>query len=142
MQVRYENGWSGNGWLLNRMNGFARDFSRDFTTAPRQITPPAEVVEDKDAYRFYFEIPGLKSESLDVRVENGTLTIAGERKRPEWPRETRVHLAERSYGALRRAFELPEDADQEKVKAEYHDGILEITVEKRAETKPVKIHIN
>jgi HSP20 family protein len=140
MELRYENGWNGNGWLFDRMNGMLREFNPAPT--PRLITPVAEVIEEKDTYHFYFEMPGLKSDSFDVRVENGALVIAAERKRPEWSNQTKVHVAERAYGRIHRAFELPEDASADKVQAAYKDGVLEVTLEKRPETKPVKIQVN
>jgi len=138
MELNYVNGWTGNGWLFDRMNGMLRDSN---TTAKR-IMPAADVVEEKDTYHFYFEAPGLKNDAFDVRVENGALIIEAERKRPEWPNDAQVHVSERSYGAIRRAFELPEDATTDKVQASYHDGVLEVTVEKRPEAKPVKIQVN
>ena len=138
MELRCENGWTGNRWLLNRMNGLLTEMNG----APRRLTPAADVVEAKDAYHFYFEAPGMKSDTFDVRVENGALIVEGERKRPEWSEETRVHVAERNYGTIRRAFTLPEDAGADKVHAAYKDGVLEITVEKRPDAKPVKIQVN
>ena len=138
MELRYENGWTGNRWLLNHMNGLLSEMSG----GTRHFTPATDVVEGKDAYHFYFEVPGMKNDSFDVRVENGALIIAAERKRPEWSDDTRIHVAERSYGTIRRAFELPEDASGDKVHAAYKDGVLEVTVEKRPEAKPVKIQVN
>lgn len=138
MELRYENGWTGNGWLFDRMNGVAQEMA----ASPRRITPPADVVEEKDGYHFHFEMPGLKSDACDVRVEHGSLIVTAERKQPEWPSDARVHVAERGYGTLRRAFELPEDASPDRVHAAYKDGVLEITVEKRPESKPVKIQVN
>ncbi len=140
MEVRYENGWNGNGWLLDRMNRMMKDFPS--TVPARHLRPAVDVVEDKDGYRFYFELPGLKNESIDVRVENGNLILAAERKRPEWSKETRVHVSERAYGAIRRSFTVPEDAAQDRVNASYKDGVLEVKVEKRPEAKPVKIQVN
>jgi HSP20 family protein len=139
MEFRLENGWNGGGWLLDpRMPGLFMDFNA--TTTP--IVPSVDVIEDKDAYHFYFEMPGLKNDSIDARVENGRLIVAAERKRPEWPEETEVHVAERRHGTIRRAFELPKDARHDKVDASYKDGVLELTVEKKAESKPAKIQIN
>jgi HSP20 family protein len=138
MELRYENGWNGNGWLFDRMNGLLREMNG----APRRITPVADVVEEKDSYHFYFEMPGLKNDAFDVRVENGTLIIAAERKRPEWANDAQIHVTERTYGPMRRAFELPEDASPDKVNASYRDGVLEVSVEKRPESKPVKIQVN
>ncbi len=138
MELRYENGWTGNGWLLDRMNGVVQEMTR----TPRRITPSVDVVEEKDGYHFYFEMPGLKSDAFDVRVEHGSLIVTAERKQPERANDARVHVAERGYGTFRRAFELPEDASPDRVHAAYKDGVLEITVEKRPESKPVKIQDN
>lgn len=142
MEVRFDNGYFENrypeGWLFDRVNGFFRQ--RDSESKP--MVPPVDVTEDKDAYHFYFEMPGLKTESLDARVEDGQLMVAAERKRPEWPQETKVRVAERGYGTIRRAFELPNDASHEKIEAGYKDGVLEVTVEKKPESKSAKININ
>lgn len=138
MEVRFENNLPGTGWWFDAANGLLKEFQG----AVRHMTPPADVVEDKEAYHFYFDMPGLKSESLEARVEDGRLTIAAERKRPEWTKETEVHLAERGYGTIRRTFELPKDTKHENIQAGYKDGVLEVTVEKKAEAKSAKIQIN
>jgi hypothetical protein len=78
----------------------------------RQLSSYA-LIEDKDAYHFYFDMPGLKAESLDVQMEDDQLTVAAERKRPEGPQETEVHIARRGHGPLRRAFKLPANASRD-----------------------------
>jgi HSP20 family protein len=139
MELRLNNAWAHRGWLFDpRVQGLFWEFD----TTNKHMVPLVDVIEDKDAYHFYFEMPGLKRESLDARVEGGRLLITAERKRPEWPQEIEVHIAERSYGAIRRAFELPKDASHDKVKAGYQDGVLEVTVEKKPESKSAKILIN
>jgi HSP20 family protein len=139
MEVRFESRWPGHYWLVDAANGMFKDFQ----SAVKHTTPLVDVIEDKESYHFYFDMPGLKSEAVDARVEDGRLTIAAERMRPEWPpQETEVHVAERSYGTIRRTFELPNDASQEKIQAAYKDGVLEVTVEKRPEAKSAKIQIN
>jgi HSP20 family protein len=138
MEVRFENGWNGQNWMADRMNAWLRESNN----VQRHWTPRADVTEDHDAYHFYVEMPGLKSDSIEVRVEDGTLLITAERKRAEHPEGTEVHRTERYYGSIRRAFALPKDASHEKVRASYNDGVLELTVEKRPESKPVKIQIN
>ncbi|HKV56456.1 MAG TPA: Hsp20/alpha crystallin family protein [Candidatus Binataceae bacterium] len=140
MEIRYENSFPTNGWLFDRMNGLFKEFNPQ--ARPQAVRPQVDVVEDKEGYHFYFDMPGLKSESVDLRVENDTLTVSAERKRPEWSKESSVHFSERPYGTIRRSFELPEDASHEKIHASYKDGVLEVTVEKRPEAKPVKIQIN
>jgi HSP20 family protein len=139
MEVRFENGWAGKGWVFDpRTLGL---FKESDATA-RHMVPPVDVVEDKDAYHFYFEMPGLTNELIDARVEDGRLLVAAERKRPEWPNEIEVHVTERGYGTIRRAFELPNDASHDKIQATYKDGVLEVTVEKKPESKSAKILIN
>jgi len=139
MEVRFENGLTGRGWLFDpRTLGL---FRQSDATA-RHMVPPVDVIEDKDAYHFYFEMPGLTNESIDARVEDDQLLVAAERKRPEWLQETRVRVAERGYGTIRRAFELPNDASHDKIEASYKDGVLEVTVEKKADSKSAKIQIN
>ena len=139
MEVVFENGWNGNGWMLDRLAGFRRalDEATDQHTAPR-----ADVTEDKDAYHFYIEMPGLKGDSIDVQVEGDSLVVAAERKRPEWPQETQLHIAERGYSPIKRAFTLPLNARRDGIRAAYTDGVLELTVEKRAESKPIKVQVN
>jgi HSP20 family protein len=137
MEIRFDNSYAENS-LFNRVNGFFNHLDGE----TRYIVPPVDVTEDKDAYHFYFEMPGLKTESVDAHVEDGQLTVAAERTRPEWPQETKVRVAERGYGTIRRTFELPNDANHEKIGAAYKDGVLEITVEKKAASKSSKIQIN
>jgi HSP20 family protein len=139
MEVRFENGWTHRGWLFDpRAPGLFR--ASDDT--PTRMVPAVDVTEDKDAYHFYFEMPGLTNEAIDARVEDGHLLVAAEHTRPQWPQETNVLVAERGYGKIRRAFELPNDASREKIEASYKDGVLAVTVEKKPESKSAKILIN
>jgi len=138
MELRYENGLVGNRWLLDNMNGIFRELGPQ----NRRVAPPTDVVEDQDAYHFYFEMAGLTTDSIEVRVEDGHLVVEAERKRPEWPQETAVRVAERAYGTIHRVFEMPKDASHDHVHATYKDGVLAVTVDKRPESKPVKIQIN
>ena len=139
MEVMFESRWPGYGWLFDGTNGFFRESPPG---AVKHMVPPVDVTEDKDTYHFYFDMPGLKSDSLDARVEEGRLTIAAERKRPEWPNETQVRMAERGYGTIRRTFELPDNASPDNIQAGYKDGVLEVTVAKKPEAKSTKIVIN
>ncbi len=138
MEVMFESRWPGYGWLFEGTNGFVREFP----AVVRHMVPPVDVTEDKGAYHFYFDMPGLKSETVDARIEEGWLTIAAERKRPERSDGTEIHMAECSYGTIRRTFELPNDARQDNVQAGYNDGVLEVTVEKKPETQSRKILVN
>lgn len=140
MELRYDTSFPNTGWLFDRMNGFFRDLE---PRAGHPSTRPAvDVVEHDDKYYFYFDMPGLNNDSVDLRVEDGTLIVTAERKRPEWPKDSAVYFSERRYGSIRRSFELPKDASHDQIHASYKDGVLEVTVEKRPEARPVKIQIN
>jgi HSP20 family protein len=133
-----------------RVNGYSpgalavRPWTRlwdELEEGERAVAPRADVTEDAEGYHFYFEMPGLRSDSVEVRMEDRTLIVDAERKRPEWPKDTAIHIAERAWGKFHRAFNLPEDAAHDNVRASYRDGILEVTVPKRPEAKPVKIKV-
>ena len=133
-----------NGWLASQLNGFWKDLARDFDgqNTDAYVRPIADIVEDNDSYQFSFEMPGLKKDSVDVRVEDGHLIVEAERTRPELPKEAQVHLSERSYGPIRRTFKMPEDALTDGINATYRDGILDVRVPKKPETKPLRIKVN
>jgi HSP20 family protein len=131
------------GWLANQLTSVWKDFARDLNGATNaHITPTADVVEDAEGYQFFFEMPGLKSDSVDVRVEEGRLVVEAERVRPEWSKDIAIHLNERSYGPMRRTFKLPEDAVIDGISASYRDGILNVRVPKKPEAKPLKIKVS
>ncbi len=133
MEFNLMSEWGRDGWLGEDLNG---------PRAARSITPPVDVIEDRDSYHFFFELPGLSKDSFDARVDANGLVVEAERKAPTLPEQVVVHRAERCYGKLRRAFEMPEDADPGQIKAAYKDGVLELTVCKKPEAKPVKIKVN
>jgi HSP20 family protein len=143
MEVRLLNGgYVPDGWLANQLTSFWKDFARDARIENADyVTPAAEIVEDAEGYHFSFEMPGLKTDSLDLRVEDGKLVIDAERKRPEWSKDAEVRVSEHSYGKIHRAFRLPEDASHEASKATYRDGILSVMVPKRPESKPLRIKV-
>lgn len=142
MDLLIGNGY-GNGWLYDRVNRLNRIFNEAGWTAPEaHAAPRADVVEDGEGYHFYFDMPGIKADSVDVRVEDGSLVIETERKRPEWSKDAEIHVAERGYGTIRRSFTMPEDASAEGIKATYRDGVLEVTVAKKPEAKPTRIKVN
>jgi HSP20 family protein len=125
--------------MFDNLNRFRRAIDE---TAGNHTSLRADVVEDKEAYHFYVEMPGVKNESIDVHVEDDRLVVGYECKHPDWSQETGVHVAERDYGVVRRAFRLPVNASRDGIRAAYADGVLKVTVEKRSEAKPVKIQVN
>jgi HSP20 family protein len=141
MEVMVGNGYANPRWFYDRLNRFFNDAQWTPETE-RERRPMADVVEHSEGYHFYFDMPGIKADSVDVRVEDGQLVVEAERKRPEWPKDAEVHISERGYGKLARAFALPEDASHDGIKATYRDGVLEVVVAKKPEAKPTKIKVN
>ena len=104
--------------------------------------PTAAVVVDGDSYVFHFDVPGVAREDLDISVEDGTITVSGERKsRLADDDKANVYRRESFYGAFRRSFKLPGDADPTEISAAYKDGVLEVRVPKAEEVKARKIEI-
>ena len=105
-------------------------------------TPALDVYEDKDNLFVKVELPGLKKEQIDISLHDGTLSVSGERKSEEKHEDEEVYRAERFYGRFQRAVTLPTPVASDKVKAEYKDGILTITLPKTEEAKPKRIDVN
>lgn len=103
------------------------------------FAPRFEVKERADAYIFTADMPGVKEEDLDISLQNGVLTISGERKSEEKQEGETYYLYERSYGSFSRSFALPDMADTDKVEARLHNGELVLTIGKKQEAKPRKI---
>jgi HSP20 family protein len=104
--------------------------------------PPVDIYEnDKHEIVLRAELPGLKREDLDIRVENNTLTLRGERKHDAEVKQESYHRVERSYGAFSRSFSLPATVNTEKVQATFADGVLTITLPMREEAKPRQIQV-
>ena len=107
------------------------------------LVPAIDVTEGDNEYRIRAEIPGVKKEDLHVSVQDGVLTINAESKyEDEEKKEGRVIRQERRYGKFVRSMRLGKDVDSSNVKAEYKDGILELTLPKVEEVKPKKISID
>lgn len=103
--------------------------------------PAVDIFEKEDRLVLRAEVPGVPKENLDVSIENGVLTLHGERKQESDIAEGDVHLMERSYGSFTRSFSLPTTVDAAKIAASYKDGVLEITVPKAETAKAKKIDI-
>ena len=129
--------------LQNRMNSLFREMNEPegaLTTA--SFVPPVDIYEDNKKVVLKLEVPGIEEKDLDVRVENNTLTVKGERKFEKEEKEENFHRIERRYGSFYRAFTLPNTLDSEKVQADYSNGVLKIRLAKKAEAKPKQIKVN
>jgi HSP20 family protein len=103
--------------------------------------PALDISERKDAYLVTVELPGLKPEDLDITMEDGLLTIKGERQFTSESSEQQFHRVERRYGAFRRSITLPAHVTSEGIQASFEDGVLQILVPKAEEAKPKRIQV-
>jgi HSP20 family protein len=103
--------------------------------------PALDISERKDAYLVTVELPGLKPEDLDITMEDGLLTIQGERQFTAESSEQQFHRVERRYGAFRRSITLPAHVLAEQIEASFEDGVLQLLVPKAEEAKPKRIQV-
>jgi HSP20 family protein len=132
--------------LQNRVNSLFRDFSAGNTGEDAVTTaafvPPVDVYEDNQKVFLKLEVPGVEEKDLDIRVENHTLTVKGERKFENTEKEENFHRIERRYGSFYRAFTLPSTVDTENVDAKYNAGVLKLELKKKPEAQPKQIKVN
>jgi HSP20 family protein len=118
-----------------------RGNGREEITLP-EWTPLADITEDEKEYLIKAELPEMKKEDVKVTVENGVLTISGERKFEKEEKNKKYHRVERGYGTFMRSFTLPDDADANKIKAEFKNGLLKMHLPKSEHAKPKQIEVN
>jgi HSP20 family protein len=118
------------------------ELDRLFNASLQTWSPVLDVLEDKDNYIVNVEVAGLKREDITVTIDDGSLVIAGERKAAILAPETNVQHTERFYGKFERVLALPTAVASDKVKADYKDGVLTITLPKAEEAKPKQIAVN
>jgi HSP20 family protein len=104
--------------------------------------PLVDITEDDKEFLIKADLPEIKREDVKVRVDNGVLTIAGERKYEHEDKTRKQHRLERSYGRFERSFTLPDDADGTKVSAEFKEGVLKVHLPKNPSAKPRSVEIN
>jgi HSP20 family protein len=107
----------------------------------RPWTPPVDIVENENELVLTADIPGVRMEDIDIKLEDGTLTITGDRQFEAEQKEGGYHRIERAYGKFQRAFSLPESVDAEKVTAAYDNGVLRVTLPKKELAKPRSIKV-
>jgi len=124
---------------------FDETFGQSRTT-PTSTTglwyPPVDILESKDSYLIRAELPGMKKENVHLEVQEGTLTLSGERKFDEPASGVEYHRVERVTGKFSRSFYLPQTIKQDSIKATFKDGVLEVHVPKADEAKPKQIAIS
>ena len=103
--------------------------------------PSVDISETEAEYAIQAELPGVKKDAVKVTVENGVLTIQGERRQEQAESGRKHHRIERSYGRFVRSFTLPDTVDEGKVRAEYADGMLHLHLPKSEKAKPKQIDV-
>jgi len=104
-------------------------------------SPPVDVYEDEEGFRLSFDLAGVEPKDVDIRFENGVLTLRGERKLEREDKKENYHRIELSYGSFTRSFSLPGTIDSEKIRAEAKNGVLTVAVPKKPEAKPKSIQV-
>jgi HSP20 family protein len=131
---------------VNRMQRFLRESyspeGAEEALTTTGFTPPVDIYEDEHNITLKLEVPGIDEKDIDVRIENTTLTVHGERKIEKEEKEENFRRVERQYGEFTRSFTLPSSVDPGQVSAHYDKGVLKITLAKKAEAKPKQIKVN
>lgn len=132
--------------VQNRLTGFfAGGFPRfeNGNGGPKTTgwLPQVDITEDDKEYLVKADLPEMKKDEIKVNVENGVLSISGERKTEKEEKNKKFHRVERAYGSFGRTFTVPEDADAMKIAAEFKDGVLKVRLPKNPATKPRAIEV-
>ena len=128
--------------LQDRVNSLFQDFAGDGQTVTAAAFAPAvDVYENGEKVVLKLDVPGIKEADLDIRVENQTLTVRGERKFETEEKEENFHRIERRYGSFFRSFSLPTTVDTENVAATYDAGVLKLELKKKPSAQPKQIKI-
>jgi HSP20 family protein len=131
--------------VQNRLSGFLGGFNRlgagNGGLKLAEWSPQVDITEDAKEYLVKADLPEMKKDEVKVTVENGILSISGERKSEKEEKNKKFHRIERSYGSFERTFTIPEDADAAKMKAEFKDGVLRVHVPKNPAAQPKKIDV-
>src|ERR1700736_2201642 len=131
--------------LQDRMNRLFRETqgnTQDDSLTTSSSAPAVDVYEDEHNVTLKIEVPGIDEKDIDVRIENNTLVVHGERKIEKEEKEENYRRVERQYGSFTRTFTLPNTVETETVSATYDKGVLKVKLAKKAEAKPKQIKVN
>lgn len=114
---------------------------RNTEPALARFAPPVDIYEDAEGISISAELPGVEGKDVEVKVEDGTLTLSGQRRLDREEKRENYHRIERSYGTFLRSFSLPPNVDVERIRAENRNGVLTVFLPRREEAKPRKITV-
>jgi HSP20 family protein len=131
--------------LRNRWDNLFDEFfgngAEESTEMQRVWRPRVDVSESESEVRVQVDLPGIRKEDVSITLENGVLTISGERKEEEEKRDENMHFSERVYGHFSRSFTVNEAIDQDNIEATVKDGVLTVVLPKVEKAKPKKIEV-
>lgn len=131
--------------LQDRMNRLFEDAGRgwgsDEPSATTSWSPAVDIFETEGEIVVKAELPGMERKDIALNLENNVLTLKGERRFEKETKEENYHRIERAYGGFSRAFSIPATVDEEKIRADYKDGVLKILLPKKEQAKPKQIRI-
>ena len=132
--------------LQDRMNRMFDDAGRgwrngDEPSATTTWSPSVDIFETEGEIVVKAELPGMSREDITLNLEKNVLTLRGERKFEKEAKDDNYHRIERSYGSFSRAFSIPVTVDEEKIRADYKEGVLKIVLPKKEQVKPKQIRI-
>lgn len=137
--------WNDVAFLQNRLNSFFQELNPATGESESLMTgsfvPAVDVYEDAQKVVLKLEVPGIKQDDLDIRVENQTLVVKGERKLESEEKEENFHRIERRFGSFVRSFTLPQTVNTDAITAGYDAGVLTISIAKKAEAQPKQVKV-
>ena len=143
MSLVRRNPWSIFDQLNRELNNPAASYGSedDANVATASWTPSVDITEDENCFKLLADIPGVKPEDIDVSMDNGVLTVKGERKTEEKTEKENFRRVERQYGVFYRRFTLPETANADKIEAHSENGVLKITIPKQEVAQARRISV-
>ena len=127
--------------LQNEMSRFMNGLGESNGQSTQGWVPTADVWETEDEVVYAFDLPGIPEDKISVELEDGALTITGEREREHRTEDGKYFRFERRFGTFSRTIGLPQGVDEDAVSAKYEDGVLEVHVRKPEQPKPRKIQV-
>lgn len=132
-----------NNLMSKRFSDIMDEFFNDVVnTRKDSFVPGIDISETEEQFLISAELPGMKKEDISVNLENGRLSISGERKFEKEEKGKTFHRVETKYGSFNRSFQLPDNVDEESVKASYENGLLNISIDKAEDKVKKQIEIS
>ena len=127
--------------LQNEMSRLLNTVGGSGNGGDRQWMPAVDAWETDEEVVYAFDLPGISEDKIAIEFEDGSLTVSGERERTQEVSDDRLYRYERRFGSFSRSIALPQGVTEDSIKADYHDGVLEVRVAKPEQPKPRRIQI-